>query len=365
MKKSLSTALYIAAALIAASCAKTEKTGPNDAYQRYFDAWMQINHPDAIPTGLGIYIVDETTGEGKTVGGEGFVLVDYKITDLDKNISSYTDAATAKQLGEFAKTNYYGPKFWTTTETTLPAGLREAVVGSTVGTYRKVIIPSWLMSYKSYDSEEDYLNPPLKKDEEYDASSFSNTIYEFTIKDYTDDPAQWQIDSIGRFFNNSEVRVDGKPASEVFRTDAGTVMTAADSVSTGFYYKQLRAPENTEKFANDTTIYINYVGKLLNGLVFDTNIERVAKDNNLYSASRSYEPMRINWGEEVTDLTMGSDKSSMITGFAKTLWDMKAMEKGVGVFYSNIGYGYSGSGSSIPGYSPLVFEIEIVAKPEE
>jgi FKBP-type peptidyl-prolyl cis-trans isomerase len=62
---------------------------------------------------------------------------------------------------------------------------------------------------------------------------------------------------------------------------------------------------------------------------------------------------------------MGTDKSTVIAGFAKTLWEMKAMEKGVGVFYSNLGYSYSGSGSSIPGYSPLIFEIEIVAKPEE
>ena len=62
---------------------------------------------------------------------------------------------------------------------------------------------------------------------------------------------------------------------------------------------------------------------------------------------------------------LGSDKSSMISGFAKTLWQMKDMEKGVGVFYSNLGYSYSGSGASIPGYSPLIFEIELVAKPEE
>jgi FKBP-type peptidyl-prolyl cis-trans isomerase len=41
------------------------------------------------------------------------------------------------------------------------------------------------------------------------------------------------------------------------------------------------------------------------------------------------------------------------------------MEKGVGVFYSNLGYQYSGSGASIPGYAPLIFEVEIVEKPEE
>ncbi len=44
---------------------------------------------------------------------------------------------------------------------------------------------------------------------------------------------------------------------------------------------------------------------------------------------------------------------------------MRAMEKGIGIFWSDLGYGKSGSGNSIPAYSPLVFEIEIVEKPEE
>lgn len=365
MKKILSIASYIAIASFIIGCAKTESTGPNEAYQRYFEAWMQVNHPDATPTGLGIYVIETREGTGKEVTDDGYALVDYRISDLEGNISSYTDALTAKQLGKYDVTDYYGPKFWTTFETTMPAGLANAVVGSKVGTRSKVIIPSWLMSYKVYGSEEDYLDPPLKKDEEYDASSFSNTIYEFEIKDFTTDVPAWEIDSLGRFFTNPDVKIDGIAAATVFKTAEGKQMTSADSTSYGFYYRQLRAPENTEEFAKDTTIYINYVGKLLNGLVFDTNIERVAKDNNLYSTSRTYGPTRINWGEKYSDITMGSDKSSIISGFAQTLWQMKAMEKGVGVFYSNLGYGYSGSGSSIPGYSPLIFEIEIVAKPEK
>ena len=364
MKKVILTISYIIAAIAVIGCAKTETIGPNDAYQRYFEAWMHVNYPDATPSGLGIYIIEDQQGSGVKVGEDGYILLDYKVTDLEGNISSYTDALTAQQLGKYNQTTYYGPKFLTTTKTTLPAGLRNAVVGQQVGTSRKVIIPSWLMSYKSYDTEEDYLNPPLKKNEEYDASSFSNTIYEFTIAGYTEDMEKWQIDSIGRFFSNRTVMIDGKPAADVFKKN-GAKMTAADSTSYGFYYKQIKAPKNTDKFAKDTTVYINYVGKLLNGLVFDTNVERVAKDNGLYSASRTYEPTRINWGENYEDITMGSDKSSIISGFAQTLWQMKDMEKGVGVFISSIGYGYSGSGSSIPAYTPLIFEIELVAKPEE
>lgn len=356
MKKVFSTALYIAAALLLAGCAKTVTPGPNEANKRYFDAWMQLNHPEAEPSGLGIYVLENIDGDGIEVKEDGFALVDFKITDLEGNISSYTDAQTAKQLGEYSETSYYGPKVWTTHKTTIQAGLGDAIYGMKAGGYKKVIVPSWLMTSKGFDTAQDYLDYY----DEDNSSSFESTMYEIEVKDFTEDINKWQIDSIGRFFGNSSVMVDGRPADQVF-----SGMTAADSVSTGFYYKQISAPVDTTSFDNDTTIYINYTGKLLNGLVFDTTIERVAKDNGLYSASRKYEPVRINWGEEYTKITMGSDKTTVIGGFALTLWQMRPMEKGVGVFYSNYGYQYSGSGSSIPGYAPLIFEIEIVEKPED
>lgn len=356
MKNIFSTALYIAAAILLVGCAKTVIPGPNDANKRYLEAWMQLNHPGLQPQGLGIYVLEGTDGDGVEVTDNGFALVDYRITDLEGNISSYTDAETARQLGDYSETNYYGPKFWTTYKTTIQAGLGNALYGLKTGSYRKVLIPSWLMTAKEFGSEQDYLD----YEDEESSSTYSNTIYEFRVVDYTEDILKWQIDSIGRFFANENVKIDGKPAKEAF---AG--MTAADSVSTGFYYRQLSAPADTASFPSDTTIYINYTGKLLNGQVFDTSVERIAKDNGLYSSSRTYGPVQINWAESYSDITMGSGKSDIIGGFALTLWQMKPMEKGVGVFYSNYGYTYSGSGSTIPGYAPLIFEIEIVAKPEE
>ena len=117
MNRIFLTITYIAAAIAAIGCAKTETIGPNDAYKRYFDAWMHINHPDAKASGLGIYIIEDNQGSGIKVGEEGYILVDYRQTDLEGNISAYTDALTAQQLGEYSKTTYYGPKFLTTTET--------------------------------------------------------------------------------------------------------------------------------------------------------------------------------------------------------------------------------------------------------
>ena len=333
MKKTFTKELYIAAAVIIAGCAKTVTPGPNEANKRYFDAWMELNYPDVEPSGLGIYVLSETEGNGAEVSDSGFVLVDYRITSLEGTISAYTDAQTAKQLGEYNKTNYYGPKFWTTYQTTIQAGLGDALKGMKAGGYKKVIVPSWLMTAKAFDTAQDYLDYY----DEDESAAYSSTIYEFEVKDYTEDIDQWQVDSIGRFFRNKNIMIDGKPADQVFEG-----MTSVD-----------------------TTVYINYTGKLLNGLVFDTSIERVAKDNGLYSSSRTYGPVEIHWGETYSEITMGSDKSTVIGGFALTLWQMRAMEKGVGVFYSNLGYQYSGSGSGIPGYAPLIFEIELVEKPEE
>ena len=356
MKKTFKNVFYIAAAIVIAGCAKTVEPGHYEADKRYLDAWLHINHPEAEASGLGIHVLDNKEGNGKTVEDEGFVLVDYRSTDLEGNITSHTDAETARQLGTYDQTSYYGPKFLTTYATTVQAGIRDALIGMEAGGYKKVLVPSWLMTSKNFKTAKQYLD----YHDSDKSTSYTPAIYEFEVVDFTDNVSQWQIDSIGRFFGNKTVKIDGRPAEDIF---AG--MTAKDSVSYGFYYKQTGAPVDDKAFKKDTTVYINYTGKLLNGLVFDTTIEKVAKENGLYSESKTYEPVRINWGEQYTDVTMGSDQSSIISGFALTLWQMKAMEKGVGVFYSDHGYGYSGSGASIPGYASLIFEIELVENPNK
>jgi FKBP-type peptidyl-prolyl cis-trans isomerase len=67
--------------------------------------------------------------------------------------------------------------------------------------------------------------------------------------------------------------------------------------------------------------------------------------------------------EDYSQITITSDKSSVIDGFAYMIWRMGAYEEGTGIFYSKLGYSYSGSGSSIPAYSPLRFDIEVVDQP--
>lgn len=358
MKKIFLALFCIATILSSASCAKKAIEGPNEGNKRYFDAWLKVNNINVEPSGLGIYVLEETEGKGREVTRDGFILMDYVTSDLEGNITSYTGVKTAQQLGEYVKSDYYGPQFVNSFEGSLYAGVADALIGMKVGGHKKVIIPTWLMSYKDYDSESEYLA------EEPEQGSL---IYDVTIRDFTTEINQWEIDSIGGFFANRNILIEDRPAIDVFMIN-GVQMQPKDSIRTGFYYKQLRKPTDTTAFPLDTTIFINYTGMTLDGRVFDTTVEKTAKDYDIYSADKEYEPVQINWSETEDDgyggITMGTDDTEIIDGFALTLWQMRAMEKGIGVFYSPLGYSYSGSGNSIPGYSPLIFIIDIVEKPE-
>lgn len=346
------TAAYFAVILIAAGCAKNVHEGTNEASRRYLEAWMSVNYPGVTAKWNGqtdrdgIYIVDSLDGTGLEVKKDGYAIVSYTATDLDGNITSYTSEETARQLMAYSRSTYYGPQVWLMKDETIQAGLQNALVGRKTGAEIKVVIPLWLMTYSSYATTKEYL---AKK------SEYSNTIYTIKVEDFASDISQWEL---GRMKEFMDANYGG---TDTFEED-----------TTGFYYKRLSQKTGKEtEFKSDTTIYINYTGKLLNGLVFDTTIERVAKENGLYSPSKEYEPVSVTWGEKASDITMGAEGSSVVSGFALTLWNMRnlgvegKMDKGVGVFYSNLGYGYSGSGASIPGYAPLVFEIEIVPEPED
>jgi FKBP-type peptidyl-prolyl cis-trans isomerase len=219
------------------------------------------------------------------------------------------------------------------------------------GGKKHVVIPEWLMSYSNFATEEEYLD----KETEY-----SSAIYEIEIVDFAKNINDWQLGKMVECFQRPDF-FDG--------AFAGTQI--ADSTSLGFYFKMLNKVESKKEFPIDTTIYINYTGRLLklpkyygDGLMFDTTIENLAKDNHLYSSSKTYEPVAIKWGEKHSDITLSG--SNVVSGFSQTIWNMVNCAPGtkaVGVFYSDLGYGYNGSGN-IPPYAPLVFEIEIVEKPE-
>ena len=304
-------------------------------------------HPEYLwsQTALGSWILGNTEGIGQPVGeftDSLYLRVGYTVYSQDGTITGTTYSKVAQQLGSYDETVFYGPV--TMYAKGLYAGVEEILQGMRKGSRCKVVIPSWLMTYERYDTADEYL--------ENMSDDSTTSIYEIELVDAFDGIMQWGADSIGRYLTKAFP----------YRYGRDPVKAAADSAGVfGFYYISTKAPADYSEL-KDTTVYINYIGRLLNGRVFDTTIRDTAIRYGL-NRDKTYEPVSITLGDEWSDVTMGSEGNSVIAGFARTLCKMGPYEKGTGVFIPSLGYSYKGSGNSIPAYAPLRFDIELVDEP--
>ena len=106
-------------------------------------------------------------------------------------------------------------------------------------------------------------------------------------------------------------------------------------------------PEGEAAVEGDS-LWVNYTGYLLDGGVFDTSIEQTARDNNLYNASRDYEPYPVKLAY-----------TSVISGWHYALSQMREGEKATALIPSSYAYGPYGQGSIGPN-TVLAFDLELV-----
>ncbi len=114
-------------------------------------------------------------------------------------------------------------------------------------------------------------------------------------------------------------------------------------------YIVVRKKGNGPKVEIGREVAINYTGRLLNGKVFDTSVETIAKENDMFNANRPYSPLTYKVGEQ-----------PLIAGWDKGVINQPAGSKLTLIIPSAMGYGPRDMGS-IPPNSPLIFDIEIVS----
>ena len=331
------TIIITAALLLLCGCAKIKTPGINEANKRYFDAWLSENHPELVGKQIfpGIYIIEDVPGTGEYIGPaliSPYIRADYRLTDLKGNILSSSFESDARKLRSYFKSAYYGPYIFERIDNGMYAGIDYAISDMKVGGIREFIVPGWLMTVDRYDDENGYL----------ENVSGTDCIYRMEITERIMDLIGWERDSVSRFIRRN--------------------YPGATQDTLGFYRKVIRPTAGDKVFSNDTTLYINYIGRRLDGKVFDTNIADTAKVHGIYSALNTYSPTLIKWSKNFNSITMGDGGNSVIPGFAILLSKMQPYEKTIGVFDSSYGYSSAGSGANIPSYSPLLFEVEIVDK---
>jgi FKBP-type peptidyl-prolyl cis-trans isomerase len=110
------------------------------------------------------------------------------------------------------------------------------------------------------------------------------------------------------------------------------------TTDTGLQYKVLVAAEGPKPSATDK-VKVHYTGKLLNGTVFDSSVQRG-------------QPISFALNQVIPGWTEGVQLMSVGSKFEFTI-------------PSDLAYGDRGAGASIPGGSTLIFEVELLGINED
>jgi FKBP-type peptidyl-prolyl cis-trans isomerase 2 len=89
---------------------------------------------------------------------------------------------------------------------------------------------------------------------------------------------------------------------------------------------------------NGDKISVNYIGRLPDGKVFDTSIEKVAKENNIFNPGKTYKPLKITVGRGEVIKGFDDGVIGMKVGQTKTL--TIPPEEGYGPVYPELMQAY-------------------------
>ena len=335
----------MALCMVAGACEQKTATTSGQEAKEYLDLYMKAVYPDIQKNADGIYILEDTPGTGEAWDKSlEYILADITIRALGGGtVTSTTDMTLAQQLGTYSPGSYYGPKWMAMGDGVSYAGIDAMLSGMRLGGTRKAVIPAWMLTTSRLGSEEKYL-----------AACTSTTHLEYTIG------LKGQAADVTKV----EQRQLNEYVSSHYGAGVQPVSYVKDEAPDGNFYfiTDVSAFEDQEPIKAGDTFQLNYTGKLLNGQVFDTTEEKVAKDAGLYDAAKAYTTVAVVQSSAYDSVTLGGS-SSLINGFKGALYLLQYKgQKATVLFTSTHGYGSSGKGASIPGYAPLIFELEVVAE---
>ncbi|MCI1720567.1 MAG: FKBP-type peptidyl-prolyl cis-trans isomerase [Bacteroidales bacterium] len=328
-------------AMCFSSCAKDDDESSTSIQKRILDSYVKVNYPNATKLADGLTILEEKAGTGtKALTSNMVCYVHYNTYSLEGTCKSTTDSVLARHLGTYDASLYYGPTFFVIGTGQTSVGLEELFKRMKKGGYAKAIIPPWLTSYST-----SYSGTTSSSQE-----SSVNVIYEVKMGDIISDLNEFQKDSLEAYSNK--------------------YFGGLDSTAYGYYFKNYTHPKgvpDADTITANTNVHVWYIGRLLDGYVFDTNIEDTAKKYGIYSSSTTYSALSVEMQEKYTDMTSSTTTSSssssdgsVVGGFARALKGMTVLDHATTFFSSAYGYGSTStmsSGKGVPEYSMLRFDI--------
>ena len=335
-------AILIVASVLGA-CAEKVEDDIEGKRKLAFETWMELYGDGATRLPTGVYVKKLSSSSESSVikppVDGNWVSLDYTGRALySGNIFVTRDSATARLLGSFEYYTHYVPEFVKFSKTD--------TVGVIQGVYDA------LATMNEGDVVRAYIPPSLAYGT--NGSSFSGgyqgqtsavggdvaIIMDLELKKIVADPVAYETEQVQQFaYNHWGKRVDDTIAKNVYR----------QTLELG--------KKDTLTVSDDTTVCVYYVGRFLDGFIFDTNIADTARKYNIYDSSigTKYDSLKIS--------TNGTD-TSYIAGFYKAIVGMKFGETAETVFTSLYGYGSAAQtpddGTWINPYTPLRYTIEVL-----
>lgn len=308
-------------ALVLCSCAEDKNESDRSIQERILDAYIKEKFPQAKKLESGLVMIDFQQGSGEELERRDGGYFEYTTQSLSGDYIETTDEELAKQLGSFSNSNYYGPVLYEMGYKTTYKGLEEVMIGMKIGGKAKFILPPWLSVTGS-------------NGDRWEESA--NLIYEIELKEVINNIDTWEADTMRRY--------------------AAIHYPGLDTLSSHFYFKKLHDAKADS--LESETVQVRYIGRLLDGWVFDTNIADTAKKYGIYDAENDYNALDFKHSNDIE--TMEQD-NSMVRGFCMALKDMSYGDKAFTMFGSKYGYDYTGKDPIGP-YQPLIFWLYIEPK---
>ena len=330
INKTLFTALLLAASL-AVSCAVTPDEDSDAAYDHIMEAWIRVNHPGLKPYGsYGAYVLQMTQGTGAAIPDSAYVRVHYTKRSLDGTIADTNLKELSEQMGTYSISSNYEGNTWRMDQGYLPDALEEVIRAVRAGGQATVALP---MTASSHDHT---LYSAFST-----AAETNNYVYDLAVDTVINNIYTYQEEKMRDWFRDHYASVD--------------------TIVEHLYFKKLvEKTSDTDTVKEGNSVKVYYIGRLLNGQVFDTNIEDTAKFYRLWSSSGSYEPLSITYYKDDED--QFNSNNSVVKGFGQAILHMNYGETAAALFNSDLGYGDGGSNPAIPEYSPLFFWLYIEPK---
>lgn len=124
----------------------------------------------------------------------------------------------------------------------------------------------------------------------------------------------------------------------------------ADSTESGLYYMVEQEGEGA-KPEQGQTVLVNYAGYLVDGSLFDSNIEEVARENGKFNPKRPYQPFEVQVGPA----------ARVIPGWKEAIGMMRVGDKWRLITPPHLAYGPRGYPPVIPPNSWLIFDVEMIS----